>query len=214
MSTNNSIFCPACQQRTAVDNLTTINDKGWQWSIGQCNNCEQHFLVKRDGVKTIVELWPKALPRPVNEAIPEAIRSDIEEALRCMTVESYRAAAAMARRAMQSICLDQKAPKKMTIKKKDGSEKTVTANLINQIDWLEEQRIITPSLRNWAHEVRAVGNNGAHPADAEDSEAVSPQDADEAIELVEAFCAALYITPSLYEKRQAAKATEQAETTN
>jgi hypothetical protein len=206
MANHDSIHCPSCRHATHITIVVRANDNknGYIWEIAECNSCDQRFLVQRDGSGVIHKMYPDQLARPVNQEIPAAIRKDIEEALTCLASGAYRAAAAMARRAMQSVCLDKDAPRKKKITTKDGKQKTVKVDLIEQIDWLEDQRIITPDLRDWAHEVRSVGNKGVHPADAEDTESVSKDDADEVIQLVEAFCSSIYVTTSLFKKRQAA----------
>ena len=97
----------------------------------------------------------------VAEEIPTNIQPDFKEALRCLWVNAYNATAEMCRRAIESSCLDLGAPKK--------------AVLEDMIDWLADQRKITPFLQEVAHKIRLGGNRGAHPtASAPDSQPATP----------------------------------------
>jgi hypothetical protein len=149
-------------------------------------------------------MYPDALPEPVDERIPEKIRKDLEEANRDRATGSYRSAVVMARRALQLVCLDKGAPKTFPNKKGEGSHQ---AQLWEQVDWLFEQGIITKNHKDWAHQVRAVGNDGAHPADAEDNQEVTSEEADDVLALLGQFTANLYVTESIYRERKAARET-------
>jgi hypothetical protein len=101
---------------------------------------------------------------------------------------TYRAAAVMARRALQSICLDKGA------KEDDSLEK--------QIDWLFTQSVITKDLKEWAHEVRLVGNDAAHPKKPENDQPISKEDAEDILQLLDQFCQVLYVAPAIAEERK------------
>ena len=95
--------------------------------------------------------------------IPAHIQADFKEALRCMFVNAYNATAEMCRRALEASCLEQGAPKKL--------------KLDDMIDWLEEQRKITPRLQAIAHKIRLGGNRAAHPpTDGPRLEAAAPDE--------------------------------------
>jgi hypothetical protein len=149
VATQNSIYCPACQAKTNISITVTDPHTGpIQWQIGECNDCAQHFLIARHRAnQTIISVWPKALAQKVDVSIPEAIRNDLEEAHRSMTVEAFRGAATLARRAMQSVALDKGAPKTKDVSKKSGGTRKVKVDLIEQIDWLESNRIIVDGAR-------------------------------------------------------------------
>ncbi len=82
--------------------------------------------------------------------IPLHIQPDFKEALRCLWVNAYNATAEMCRRAVEASCINLGAPANLKI-------------LEDKIDWLEEQRKITPFLRDVAHKIRLGGNRAAHP---------------------------------------------------
>jgi len=204
MSDNNSIYCPNCSQRTSIERRIGWNGHGYVYEIGECNSCTQCFLVKRSSNMSIVELHPHALAKPVDDAIPTPIREDLEEAYKCQSVQAWRAAVTMARRALQNICLEKGAPATRTITLKTGKSKETKNDLINQINWLYDERVITKDLKDWAHEIRTVGNSGAHPGEAEDTLPVAQQDAEDILSLVEAFCGPLYIAAKVYSARKLA----------
>lgn len=204
MSTVDSLFCPNCKTATTLE---TRAEKPFhaggpvKYQIGECNNCAQHFLVMRlTANNAIARTYPKMLPGQAPEALPESIKKDFQEALVNQSVSSIRSAVVMARRSLQGICLDQGAPKTKTIKSK-GQEKEVKADLSFQIDWLLSQQIITKPLHAMAHEVRSVGNAGAHPEDAMDDTKLTREDASEILALLDAFSQTLYVGPGILGKR-------------
>ena len=74
-----------------------------------------------------------------------------------------------------------------------------------QIDEMAKKGLITEPLRQWAHEVRLGGNDGAHP-DKDGLKDVSPQDADEIIEFTTQFLHHVYVMPAALAARQATRA--------
>lgn len=142
-----------------------------------------------------MEIYPNSLPGTVASEIPDPIKSDFEEALICEAAGSYRGSAALARRTLQVICVDKGASK--------------SKKLHEQIDELFTKNIITQDIKDWAHEVRYVGNDAAHP-NATD---VTKDDARDILELLESMCDVLYIAPSRAAARKA-KRTAMAETTD
>ncbi len=116
-----------------------------QWWMGRCHGCQEPVLVRRDGL----EIRPNPQPFPSDERIPDHIRSDLDEAKRCLTVQAMRACLTMSRRAIQAACM---------LKGADEKKK-----LHEQIDQLAAKNLITNDLKEWADEVRYLGNDGAHP---------------------------------------------------
>jgi hypothetical protein len=126
-------------------------------AILQCQGCQNYILAavrfpqnSRTG-REYVWHYPMGSPnQDVADEIPEHIKDDFKEALRCIFVDAYNATAEMCRRALEASCIDLGAPKDKVLEK--------------MIDWLEEKRIITPYLRDAAHNVRLGGNRAAHPS--------------------------------------------------
>jgi hypothetical protein len=91
--------------------------------------------------------WPRQTTK-----FPEHWPSDVGrywlQAQRSLEGKNWDAAALMARSAIQLIMRYQKAS---------------GANLKNEIDDLAHKGILPPVMKDWAHEVRALGNENAHP---------------------------------------------------
>lgn len=195
MATNNSIFCPYCHERTSLNIRAqhTIDSAHLQYQIGECNGCNGCVLVLRPSDpyrttsdKPISIIYPHPLPVSVSDIVPENIRIDMSEAKLCLSISAFRGAATLARRTLQVICMEKGAKKE---------------KLADQIDELSEKNIITDEIKKWAHEIRYVGNDAAHPNDA----LVTKEDAEEILELLDSLCDVLYIAPSKAEKRREAR---------
>lgn len=155
-------------------------DAAWEmnysniWWIGVCNACDNPLLVLNNGAK----VFPAPLPTPTSKDIPLEIRDDLDEAKICISAAAYRAAAVMARRAMQ-----------VAAKEKGATED----KLVSQIHELQKLGKITTDLKEWADAVRWVGNDAAHPNDAK----VAEQDAKDVLHLAEQFLHVLYVAPAV-----------------
>jgi hypothetical protein len=89
----------------------------------------------------------------------------------------------MARRSMQSACIDKGAKKK---------------NLVDQVDELKNNGVITNDLKEWADVVRWVGNDAAHP----NKDIVEKDDAKDILELAEQFLHVIYVAPAIAKERR------------
>ena len=115
------------------------------------------------------------------------VAEDFSEALRCHWIKSYRASVVMCRRAIQSSAIALKA-------KGD--------RLIDQIDDLFKSGKITESLKDFAHEVRLTGNDGAHP-DKDGLNDVTERDSIDIIEFTQEYLHHLYVMPAKLKIRKA-----------
>jgi hypothetical protein len=193
-----SIHCPYCDKHTALSVAETTyrsqyggtsytqavykTNEGRNWWMGVCNGCQGVVLVRDQGAF----IAPAPLPSPTDKRIPDEIRSDVMEAKKCFSAECYRAAATMARRAIQQACLN-----------KGASGNTLVA----QIKDLTSKGQITKDLQDWATVIRWVGNDGAHP----DSPLVTEEEARDSIELVEQFMHVVYVAPAIALARRNAR---------
>lgn len=191
MADKNSIYCPKCKCHTnliyrAGYEKPIDRNKSIYFSVEECNNCEQLFLTIRMNSKYggLVRKYPNSLPKSINESIPQEIKTDFEEALLCYSVNAYRGAAALARRTVQLICLDKRADK--------------NKKLYQQIDELFKNGVITKDIQEWAHEVRFLGNDAAHPS----KDTVSKDDAKDILDLLESLCEVLYVAPAKAAERK------------
>lgn len=184
-----SIYCPYCHRHTSLRPAPVKHTIGrseyevqafWEknysdtWWIGICNACEEPVLVLNRGDK----VYPRPLPSPTEKDIPELIRLDLEEAKICLSSGAYRAAAVMARRAMQVAAIEKGA---------SGDK------LVSQIHALQQTGKITTDLKEWADAVRWVGNDAAHPNGVQ----VTKDDAEDVLQLAEQFLHVLYVAPAL-----------------
>ncbi len=192
-----SIYCPFCKQRTGLsvarigvkdaygDVEQTVaaffeHRRGSAWWMGICNYCQGIVLVHNEGDV----VYPAPLPSPTDERVPEKIRRDLDEAKLCSSVGALRGCVTMARRAIQSACLEKKA--------------TEGKRLEKQIEELAAKGLITKDLKEWADVVRWVGNDGAHPG----GEDVGEEDAEDTLKLAEEFLYALYVTPAIAKEQR------------
>jgi hypothetical protein len=160
------------------------------WAVLQCQGCRKYILgCVRRSVQTVpvyqyIQHFPLGKPKDdVPEEIPPAIGDDFKEALRCRWIEAYNATGEMCRRALEGSCNDKGAP---TGKK-----------LVEKIDWLASQGIITTALKDVAHKIRLGGNYGAHaPEDPLLAAPMTAEHADALIEFMRDYLQHVYIMPA------------------
>lgn len=125
--------------------------------------------------------FPRSAITPqLGSGTPPLVAEDASEAYVCLSAGAWRAAAAMARRAIQAAALDQGAPADLKLQP--------------QIDWLEGERIITPLMKEAAHKIRLGGNLGAHPS-ADGLRDVDEDAAKRVVEFMRQFLWMLYEYP-------------------
>lgn len=120
------------------------------------------------------------LEESVDRTIPLGVRDDYIEALTCQAIAAYKATVVMCRRALQSSCVNLKAEGK---------------NLLSQIDDLANKGKITTALKEMAHDVRKLGNEGAHP-DHDGLGDVIAADADDITEFTRQYFEHVYVMPA------------------
>ena len=152
------------------------------WAMGECPSCKKCVLfeLNLDKYQTPVavkSVYPFPLPSPVDERIPEKIRKDLEEAKLCFSVGAINASVGMCRKALQRTCKE-----KVAIKKE----------LYDQIDEIATRGIISNDLKELAHSVRLVGNDGVHPNEDE----VTKEDAEEILNLAEQLLDIIFVAPA------------------
>jgi hypothetical protein len=154
-------LCPHCN---VVSNFSSHSSTSGQWGDGAsrrqltamsmlCHNCGgiiMSFTEQNErGHHSEWKTFPSSIPR-VDETVPAKVSQDYVSAVNCASIGEFKAAATMFRRCLQQIMLD----------------KSAKGNTLNdQIKDLEARQIITADLKDWAHEIRLWGNEGAHPSD-------------------------------------------------
>jgi hypothetical protein len=172
-----------------------------QVSILYCRNCQQGIVVIEEqciggqswrepgrsggGVITWrgIHWWPAA-DGQVSADVPSQIGEVFREAVRAMHAECPRAAAVMARRALEAITVD---------------KGEATGVLADRLKKLAASGVLQPTLADWAKEVRLVGNVGAHfdPIDN-----VTKKDAEQLIGFVRELLRYLYELPAELARRR------------
>lgn len=196
---NLSVECPHCYLDVIVEPVTEpINDIGGHntYFVALCPHhkdrgrfCKPFFVVYESLNDCIVARYP--IPSyewtTYHKSIPDNIRKDCAESMRCLGSKAYKATVMLCRRVIETICYDKLGDK---IKKiKDGEVK-----LWILIDKLKEEGLITENLRSAAHEIRRLGNYGAHFQD-DGLDEVEYSEASEVREFTSHLLNELYIIP-------------------
>jgi hypothetical protein len=130
-----------------------------------------------------VSHYPFAI-RPLDPAVPGDISSAFVEAAVALVAGCPRASAAMARRTLEAIA---------------AAFGVTEGTLFERIDALAGWGVLQRTLADWAHEVRLVGNAGAHfdPIDA-----ISSADAREMLGFLRELMHYLYVLPAELKRRR------------
>lgn len=203
--------CPHCRVLSycrPVSNYFEHRPSGHSYmvSAAQCENCKNFVLVVgwrspgqgQGHAYHLENVFPlgkpnDTVPVEVEQEAPE-VATDFKEALRCHWIKSYRASVVMCRRAIQSSAIALKA---------------AGGRLIDQIDDLFRCGKITEPLKDFAHEVRLTGNDGAHP-DKDGLVDVKEEDSTAIIEFTREFLHHVYVMPAKLKARKKSTAAPPA----
>lgn len=183
--------CPWCGTVALYTSLasTRVDPDGRASRIISCVACDHQVyeygrFTPPPGYFEVEARWPTPEPKDPDSAIPEAVVGDWVEAYRCQSVKAHKAAAAMARRAVQGVCIDQGAKK---------------GHAFDQINELIASGKLHKELGSWAHRIRLLGNSGAHPGD-DGLETVTAAEADDVLEFLDRLLEWTYVMPARLEK--------------
>jgi hypothetical protein len=147
----------------------------------KCGSCASYVQVFWSGGDSLhdykVQPWPLKLEK-APEHFPEAVGRYWLQAKRSMNEKNYDAAAVMARSALQLAL---------------RAHEAKGANLKQEIDNLAERGLLPPLMKDWAHVVRELGNDSAHPHPSE--KPASAQDAADIVNFLDFFLEYLYALP-------------------
>lgn len=164
--------------------------KSLNFDLYQCKNCmgfvhvlwsasESNFGRAHGNYGYRILPWPlKAKPEP-SEIWPEGMKRFWIQAHDSLNKENWDAANVMARSALQFVVRHKGA--------KDG-------NLKAQIDDLVAKNILHPLMKEWAHEIRDLGNESAHPQAPSPAE-VTPEDVKDIVHFLDMLLIYLYDLP-------------------
>ncbi|GAB3884784.1 DUF4145 domain-containing protein [Microbispora bryophytorum] len=195
-------ICPTCQQPVAAmedRSVSYYDGEGppCRFTLMCCSACPQAFVVLQElyagqhwGQPEL--MWPTTT-RPLHQAIPLKIRKELAEATQCFHAGQYTATAVMVRRVIEGVCRSHNA----------------TGTLFKALDNLYDRGLIDKRLLEWAHELRAIGNDGAHFG----GKAITREDAEDALTLAEAVLNYMYVFTKQYEefKQRRAKSAPSSE---
>ena len=199
------LLCPHCKEkRHFIDNGKSIfSERRGIWAILRCDRCDEPILAIYKWTRAYAGDTPTLEPTPIktyppegisctHKSIPQGITEDYKEALTCFNSGAWKATVVLCRRALQSSVVEK------------GAD--VKEYLVNQIDDLAHEEIITKDMQGWAHTVRHFGNDGAHPYDRGLLTKVRKEDAEDMLKFMESYLKYVYEMPyEVAEKRKRAR---------
>ncbi len=191
--------CPHCGARVHIEKLWN-DSHSYQngdvefYVIFRCRPCKKLILkthlFKQNEYSNDTNLksagWDETFPilldgelsKQDSDDIPERVLADYKEALKCKSIGANRASCSMFRRALQSSLIELGADSKK--------------DLIEQINSLDS---LPKDLKDWAHQIRILGNWGAHP-DKDNLKDVDEDDTSEVHDFVSKFFVYTFIMPT------------------
>jgi hypothetical protein len=185
--------CPHCLRDVRFDIQANVQRDREFHQIQRCQACggQVYRMVDINEQGRTLAQWPLKGIRATHPAVPAPIAADWLEAHLCLTIRAFRGAAAMARRAVQGVAIDQGA--------KD-------APLNAQLRELESKATLHLTMVEWADHIRLLGNVGAHPG-ADGLETVSEEEAQDVVRFLDELLRWLYELPAETAAARAARST-------
>jgi hypothetical protein len=154
-------------------------------SFGHCAVCKEPGVIETTesdygvfGDEQLFPVLPRGLPKGL---LRDRVEVSYREAAKCSAAEAWLATAVMVRRTLEAI----------------GQEFDPKAKrLLDGLEAMKRQGVISEELLQWAHHLRVLGNHGAHPGD----EVVAPEDGQEAMEFLEAIAETIYVLRPKFER--------------
>ena len=181
------ITCPFCDERGnfsvefSVQKKKPNGNKVLNFDTLICGRCASFVQVFWSGTHGIhdfrVQPWPLKVSKAPRDW-PEAIGRYWIQAKRNIKDENWDAAAVMARSALQ-----------LSLREQGATGRT----LRDEIDNLAEQGLLPPIMKEWAHEVRGLGNDSAHPNT--EQAPTDPSDARDVVQFLDFFLEYSYSVP-------------------
>lgn len=162
-----------------------------RFRYGNMDYDESHFASGNDEQAKYLRWLPDEPLGREFEEVPEHIADAASEAYACFSIRSYRAAILMARSVLEATAKDK------------GVEK---GNLASKIDALADKGVISPQIKDEAHEIRYLGNDMAH---GDFVEPVTEEDADDMLGFLATFLNYVYQMPAAIRRRQDARRKRQ-----
>ncbi len=187
------LFCPKCNilveteviangsggfRSDAVNPIDEIDAEyhGEIYYISLCIRCKQPFMIRKslygilgefESITDETVLYPTGSKLPI-EDLPPMASSAYEQALKSFSASLYEPCVLMCRKSLEVVC--------ETLNAKGSS-------LYGRLESLKKNGHIDQRLLNWAHQIRAIGNEAAHNIEPE----IHKEDARDALDLTEAI---------------------------
>jgi len=197
--------CPHCGRQAMLEFLYSypIGSGEFHFSFWKCMVCQLPIVISfeqirghpiknfgnlKGNIRNIVGLrevvyFPEPRVYQIPRELPEAIRKVMSEANSNIKSRAFISTVAMCRKAIELVA-DDKGIKK--------------GRLVDRIDEMETKKLIAPQLKDWAHEIRTVGNEALH----EDPEAITEKDAKNIFLFTQLFLEYVYVLPEKIRKRR------------
>jgi hypothetical protein len=199
------IQCHACDRATLATlrgswEIRPNEDEDFdplRYLLVSCDRCRsgqllEQYLAFEQEDDLLERVWPQDSTGSLSSDIPAAVSREMREAHACFKAKLYTATAVMVRRTLEGMCADQgTTPKKP---------------LFQGLAELRDSGKIEGRLFEWAQALRVIGNQGAHFS----TEAVSREDAEDALSLAEALMDYIYVFTAKYEEFQKRRASKPA----
>jgi hypothetical protein len=182
------IQCPFCEEKGNfeiahhAEKKKPNGHKVLNFDTLKCGNCASYVMVfwsTNRGMHDFRVLpWPIKKLEKYPDHWPEAVGRYWLQAKRNIKDENWDAAALMARSSLQ-----------VSLREQDASGR----NLKQEIDDLAEKGVLPKIMQEWAHNVRELGNDSAHPQP--DQPATSSKDAKDIVGFMDYLFEYLYTLP-------------------
>lgn len=190
-------FYLACEreQKIEVGTLAYISF----WVCGGCQHGVVGESLQRANIssgsnvfefKNFTKLYPELKPLQATPFTPKRIAETYVTAMRILREQDK---GLMTQSDLEMCCIAARKAVELAVNELGAQGH----NLYQKIENLADQGIITNSLREWAHEIRMIGNDGAH----EDGE-VTYKDAEQAIFFADMLFHYLYTLPGMIAERK------------
>lgn len=156
---------------------------------GTCRECvvakfrSEHFAAwvkgtASDSVVILLDTYPKATAPPLPEAMPPRVERYYNQGMNSFRARDFDAAGSMFRKCLESAL------------RALNPEETKT-RLYDRIENLPTEKGVTPSMREWAHKIRTLGNDAVH-----EDEEFSEEDATQLQSFAELFLVYTFSLPA------------------
>lgn len=150
----------------------------FEYTFANCEFCESPSLFIREDIGLGFEFDDFFRIYPQNDRnlgfdVPEIVKRSYDEAVKCENAKIWTAAVVMIGRALEAVCKDAFPDSK---------------DIYNGLKKMKDNGLISEELLEWSNELRVLRNLGAHAT----TEKISGQDANEAIDFLQAILETLY----------------------